>query len=252
MTSSERPTEQLAQTISSVLALGVRSRGLISTILRATLEAHRDYFAVWCAWEPDALDGRDQTFPRIAGHDATGRFVPYWHRGGETIQLDTMIGHDQSGEGDWYSFTRRHGQVCTIEKPFLHPFAGKLHWVTSEIAPIFEEGAFVGAAGIDWAAKPPPRADATPPVVSVLYQSATSEKLGRLTTREREVYYWVCQGKSNEEIALILGISANTVKNHLSPIFQKLGVENRYAAALASRESDWIKPPLDLRPAGRL
>ncbi len=252
MTSPHRPTELLAQAICGVLALRVRSRGLISTILRATLEAHRDFFAVWCAWEPNAFDGRDQTFPHIAGHDATGRFVPYWHRGGETIQLATMIGYDQSGEGDWYSFARRHGQVCKIEKPFLHPIAGKLQWITSEIAPIFEEGAFVGAAGIDWTAKPPPRTDPITPVVSVLNRSTTSEKLGRLTTREREVYYWVCQGKSNEEIALILGISANTVKNHLSPIFQKLGVENRYAAALASREADWIKPPSSSLPNARI
>lgn len=247
MTLSNRPTELLAHTISTVLALRVRSRGLISTILRATLEAHLDFFAVWCAWEPNALDGRDDTFPRIAGHDATGRFVPYWHRGSENIQLDTMIGYDQSGDGDWYSFARRHGQICKIDKPFLHPIGGRLQWITSEIAPIFEEGAFVGAAGVDWAAKPPPRADVITPVVSMLSQSTTSEKLARLTNREREVYYWVCQGKSNEEIALILGISANTVKNHLSPIFQKLEVENRYAAALASREADWIKPPSALR-----
>jgi len=250
MTLSDRPTELLAQTISSVLALRVRSRGLISTILRATLEAHHEFFAVWCAWEPNALDGRDKTFPRIAGHDDTGRFVPYWHRGEEIIQLDTMVGYDRSGEGDWYSFVRRHGQVCQIDKPFLHPFAGKLHWITSEIAPIFDQGAFVGAAGIDWAAKPPLRTETVAPVVSVLNNSATSEKLSRLTTREREVYYWVCQGKSNEEIAVILGISANTVKNHLSPIFQKLGVENRYAAALASRDTEWLKPPVESRPVG--
>jgi DNA-binding CsgD family transcriptional regulator len=249
MISQDRPTELLAQAISGVLALRVRSRGLISTILRATLESHRDFFAVWCAWEPNALDGRDNTFPRIAGHDSTGRFVPYWHRGGETIQLDTMVGYDQSGEGDWYSFARRHGQACKIEKPFLHPIGGKLRWITSEIAPIFEEGAFVGTAGIDWTAKPPPRADAITPVVSVLNRSTASEKLGQLTSREREVYYWLCQGKSNEEIALILGISANTVKNHLSPIFQKLGVENRYAAVLATREADWIKP--NMRPLGK-
>ena len=56
-----------------------------------------------------------------------------------------------------------------------------------------------------------------------------------LSPREQEVADWVGQGKSNEEIAIILGISAHTVKNHLDKIFRKLGVENRYAAAVAVR-----------------
>ncbi|HEY5706958.1 MAG TPA: LuxR C-terminal-related transcriptional regulator [Terrimicrobiaceae bacterium] len=54
-----------------------------------------------------------------------------------------------------------------------------------------------------------------------------------LSPREQEVAGWVSQGKSNEEIAIILGISAHTVKNHLDKIFRKLGVENRCAAAVA-------------------
>jgi DNA-binding CsgD family transcriptional regulator len=52
-----------------------------------------------------------------------------------------------------------------------------------------------------------------------------------LSPREREVAEWVCQGKSNDEIAIILGISTHTVKNHLDKVFRKLGVENRHAAA---------------------
>ena len=51
--------------------------------------------------------------------------------------------------------------------------------------------------------------------------------------REQEVAEWVGQGKSNEEIAIILGISAHTVKNHMDKIFRKLGVENRCSAAIA-------------------
>lgn len=54
-----------------------------------------------------------------------------------------------------------------------------------------------------------------------------------LTAREREVHHWLSQGKSNEQIAQILGISVHTVKNHLDHIFEKLGVDNRVAAAMA-------------------
>ena len=57
------------------------------------------------------------------------------------------------------------------------------------------------------------------------------ETLG-LTSREAEVLLWVAQGKSNSDIAGILGCAENTVKVHLARIFEKLGVENRNAASM--------------------
>jgi DNA-binding CsgD family transcriptional regulator len=70
------------------------------------------------------------------------------------------------------------------------------------------------------------------PSVRILSANEQNSGLRRLTRREREVHYWLCQGKSNEDIAQILTVSPHTVKNHIDHIFQKLGVENRYAAAL--------------------
>lgn len=58
----------------------------------------------------------------------------------------------------------------------------------------------------------------------------------RLTPREAEVLLWVAQGKSNPEIATILGNSEPTVKQHLGVVFQKLGVEGRNAATLQALE----------------
>jgi DNA-binding CsgD family transcriptional regulator len=55
----------------------------------------------------------------------------------------------------------------------------------------------------------------------------------RLTSREREVLFWLAQGKSNGDIAVILGITTATVGKHLERIYPKLGVENRAAAALS-------------------
>jgi len=54
-----------------------------------------------------------------------------------------------------------------------------------------------------------------------------------LTPREAEVLYWVTQGKTNDDVTQILGIGLSAVKKHLSSIFDKLGVENRTAAANA-------------------
>lgn len=54
---------------------------------------------------------------------------------------------------------------------------------------------------------------------------------GELTPQEDKVLHWVTAGKSNGEIAQILGLAASTVGKHLEHIFSKLHVENRTAAA---------------------
>ncbi len=51
-----------------------------------------------------------------------------------------------------------------------------------------------------------------------------------VTARERQVLAWMRQGKSNQEIGLLLGISALTVKNHVQKILRKLSASNRAQA----------------------
>jgi len=51
-----------------------------------------------------------------------------------------------------------------------------------------------------------------------------------LTPRETEVLSWLAKGKTNRDIAEILGMSHRTVNKHLEHIFEKLGVETRSAA----------------------
>ena len=54
-----------------------------------------------------------------------------------------------------------------------------------------------------------------------------------LSPREAEILNWVAAGKSNPEIAMILGISEATVGTHLKRLFTKLGVHDRVSAVLA-------------------
>lgn len=65
--------------------------------------------------------------------------------------------------------------------------------------------------------------------------SSQLQSLG-LTPREAEVLYWMAKGKTSPEIATILDSALNTVKKHAQRIYQKLGVENRTAAALRATE----------------
>lgn len=67
------------------------------------------------------------------------------------------------------------------------------------------------------------------------------EKLG-ITEREAEVLLWVAQGKSNGDIAILLGMAETTVKRHLSNLFPKLGVDGRNAATLCALEVLSVPP----------
>jgi DNA-binding CsgD family transcriptional regulator len=57
-----------------------------------------------------------------------------------------------------------------------------------------------------------------------------------LTLAEAEVLLWVMRGKASSEIAIILGSKTATISKHLEHIYQKLGVENRTAAANVASE----------------
>jgi len=57
-----------------------------------------------------------------------------------------------------------------------------------------------------------------------------------LTPRAAETLLWLAQGKTNGDIATILGITESTIKKHVQEIFEKLGVETRGAAAVRALE----------------
>ena len=60
-------------------------------------------------------------------------------------------------------------------------------------------------------------------------------KLG-LTPRAAEALLWLAQGKTNSDIATILGITESTVKKYVQEMFDKLGVETRGAATVRALE----------------
>jgi DNA-binding NarL/FixJ family response regulator len=60
-------------------------------------------------------------------------------------------------------------------------------------------------------------------------------KLG-LTPRATETLLWLAQGKTNSDIATILGITESTIKKYVQEIFEKLGVETRSAATVRALE----------------
>jgi DNA-binding NarL/FixJ family response regulator len=62
-----------------------------------------------------------------------------------------------------------------------------------------------------------------------------------LSPREMEILQQIAQGKSNKEIAYELGISRQTVKNHMTSILRKLAVNDRTQAAIYALRHGWIR-----------
>lgn len=61
--------------------------------------------------------------------------------------------------------------------------------------------------------------------------------LSELSIRETEVLYHISKGYSNREIANKLFIAEQTVKNHVSTIYTKLGIHDRMRAFLLAKEA---------------
>ena len=62
-----------------------------------------------------------------------------------------------------------------------------------------------------------------------------------LTPREVEILDCVARGNSNKEIARLLSISDQTVKNHMTSILRKLAVNDRTQAVIYALRHGWIK-----------
>ena len=140
----------LASTLGTLKTLGQTDRQAVHRILREVLEKSPNYVAVWTGWEPDAFDGRDAEFSSIEGHDASGRFVPYWNRGGSngSIVVEPLIDYDKPGVGDFYQIPKS-SKKSTLLEPYPYMLGGKNILITTVSAPIVINGQFMGVAGID-------------------------------------------------------------------------------------------------------
>jgi HD-GYP domain-containing protein (c-di-GMP phosphodiesterase class II) len=68
-------------------------------------------------------------------------------------------------------------------------------------------------------------------------RKATPRRPAGLTEREAEVLVQVARGRTNKEVASVLGISPRTVQQHTIAVYRKIGVETRAAAALYAARS---------------
>jgi DNA-binding NarL/FixJ family response regulator len=80
------------------------------------------------------------------------------------------------------------------------------------------------------------------------YVVDSGEHFVPLSPREMEILRCVTRGLSNKEIAHELGISHQTVKNHMTSILDKLNVEDRTQAAVYALQRGWVRVTEYRRP----
>ncbi|HSI63188.1 MAG TPA: LuxR C-terminal-related transcriptional regulator [Candidatus Saccharimonadia bacterium] len=310
--------------LSVLKGLGVTARDTHLRVLRETLDNHPHYLGVWAVWEPDALDGNDETFCNATSHDVTGRFKPWWHRRFGEPQFEVSQDCDDPVLGCYYQQPVLK-RAPVIVAPYQYPMGDGPALLATAAAPIMLGDQCLGAAGVDFALdslakdvasrsasvakslvdlvaseldvglvfvdekqrsmawsssasellhgfsiRPLQAGQVLPvelrsndvnqsasmsevlitqrgttiraarlrplhgePAVIVLTKSVAVMETPPLSAREDEVMRWLSEGKSNEEIGIILSISPHTVKNHLDRIYRKIGVDNRHAATLS-------------------
>jgi methyl-accepting chemotaxis protein len=97
-------------------------------------------------FEPNALDGRDNDFRNIDGHDDTGRFIPYYyHKDDGTIGLEFLSALENE---DYYKIPRR--QKCdSVIDPYKFEVNGLSVMMTTIAVTVMDGNRFLGMIGLD-------------------------------------------------------------------------------------------------------
>jgi len=143
------PARAIADAFEGLLIAGQPSRAQADAILSQTLAQSPDILGIWAVWEPNAFDGRDAEFVNKPGHDATGRYVPYWNRAAGTITVEPNKDYTVDGAGDYYLLPKKTNQETALE-PYTYKVGDKEVLITSLAVPVHNAaGKFVGVVGVD-------------------------------------------------------------------------------------------------------
>ena len=140
----------LRSSIEAARRSGSATRDSVNALLHDLLEDNPAALGLSTGWEPDAFDGKDKDFANTEGHDATGRYVPYYARSASGIILSPLVDYTVPGAGDYYLKPKETGKALLTE-PYTYKIDGKDVLMTSVMLPIVENGRFVGVSGVDTA-----------------------------------------------------------------------------------------------------
>lgn len=135
----------LAANLTTMVEEQKADRTLTDAMFQRILKNNEQFMGVWSVWEPNAFDGQDEKYINTERHDASGRYVPFWTRDGDSIVPSPIVDYDTS---DFYLLPKQKGQEMILE-PFVYPIAGKDVLLTSIIVPVTIDNEFKGIVAVD-------------------------------------------------------------------------------------------------------
>ena len=140
MQASQATGETLARVMESNTS---GNRNEVNALLKHMMEVDSGLMGSYVVFEPNAFDGNDARFAKTNGHDATGRFIPYWNRAQEGGEVNQNVAVDYT-TADYYTLPKA-SQKNVIMEPTIQDGLMLVRY----ISPILDDGAFRGIAGVD-------------------------------------------------------------------------------------------------------
>ncbi len=148
LASAVTATSTIADTLGALRETGDLSRAQVSEMIGAALDDHPDLVGMSTAWEPNAFDGADADYVNTAQSDASGRFVPYWYRDGESPAVTALVDYTDPAVAPWY-FVPMQTSAPVLTEPYVYPVSGVDVLMTTAAAPIVVDGTPVGVVAAD-------------------------------------------------------------------------------------------------------
>ncbi len=138
----------MRSTLYAMKATGAPSRETMNLVFERLMADNAFALGVSTGWEPNAFDGKDDAYKGKPGHDATGRYVPYFARSEGKVGLEALVDYDKPGAGDYYQVPKATGKDFLTE-PYSYAVGGKNVLMTSFMVPLLFDGKFLGETGVD-------------------------------------------------------------------------------------------------------
>jgi methyl-accepting chemotaxis protein/methyl-accepting chemotaxis protein-1 (serine sensor receptor) len=148
MQNALQTVKNLETALSTMKEGGHPDRAQADQLLETLLEDNKLALGMWTGWDANAFDGKDKDFVGKEGHDATGRYIPYWVHSGDKILHTPLTDYDKPGAGDYYLLPHDQQKSVIIE-PYSYAIDGKQVMMTSITTPIMIDDKAVGVAGMD-------------------------------------------------------------------------------------------------------
>ena len=124
------------------------NREQANSILKETLIKKKNLLGTWTLWEPNAFDNKDSSFINVNGHDATGRFIPYWVRGDDgNVSVSALTGYTEMATGDWYLIPKEN--KTQFVHTLTYPADGNNVTMLTVVTPVMYNNVFYGVTGAD-------------------------------------------------------------------------------------------------------